>query len=539
MNTQTRLRQRTAELKESERRFNKLLRVIKLVAVTLNANGDIIFINDFLLKLTGWKRKEVTGRSWFDIFIPPEQRSEVKNVFKQVISAGTPAQYGNYILTKKGEKRLIQFNNVFLRNIEGEVVGTASIGEDISERKKTQEISLALNDINNAITSTLNFDEIMQMVVGEAKEVVGCEALAILMHENSEWYIRYQSGRSEQILGTSFSINDLKAGLGVAIETRKPFVCNDCFADKSLNTALIQQFHIRSLLIVPLYSRKRVIGAFYFTNHSAPIPFESYQIDFAAKLAVSVSLALENAKLYEAEHNIAETLQEALLQAPEQLSRLDFGYLYRPASEEARVGGDFYDVFELEHEKVGIVVGDVSGKGLKAATITSLVKNTIKAYAYQEESPAEIISKTNTLATKQTSAGTFITTFFAILDTVSGRFRYCNAGHPLPVVKRKKGKAFFLTTNSTALGIFPKEEFVEGNETLKEGDSLTLYTDGIVEAKCKDKNLFGDERLLKIVNNLDHKPAARIPEFVFEKVMKCTTGKLADDVVMLSVGLKA
>lgn len=110
------------------------------------------------------------------------------------------------------------------------------------------------------------------------------------------------------------------------------------------------------------------------------------------------------------------TLQQALLTVPAEIKGISYGHLYRSATATAKVGGDFYDIFELEHDRVDIVIGDVSGKGLEAATLTSLAKNTIKAYAYEGNSPAEVITRMNDVVRKALTSAAFITVFFGILD---------------------------------------------------------------------------------------------------------------------------
>lgn len=124
-------------LRESERRFREMLENVQLVAVMLNEQGHIIFCNDFLLELTGWGGEEILGRDWFDIFVPPELG--VKQVFFESLAQGTiPAHYENDILTRQGERRLISWSNTLLRDPQGNIIGTTSIGEDITERKQAE-----------------------------------------------------------------------------------------------------------------------------------------------------------------------------------------------------------------------------------------------------------------------------------------------------------------------------------------------------------------------------------------------------------------
>ena len=127
------------ELREEERRYRSLLENVYLVAVGLDTNRNITFANPFLLKLTGYTQEEVLGKSWFDLFLPKRDKKGVNEVFQETLSKGLPSHYENPILTKSGEERLIAWNDTVLKDIHGQLLGTMSIGEDITERKRAEE----------------------------------------------------------------------------------------------------------------------------------------------------------------------------------------------------------------------------------------------------------------------------------------------------------------------------------------------------------------------------------------------------------------
>ena len=128
------------ELHESERRFSDILSTISLLAVCLDSCGMITFCNDYLLELTGWGRHEIMGRNWFDLFIPPECRDGLRHKFKTAFSSASfPPHHENEIITREGERRTITWSNTTLRDCSGSVIGTASIGQDISVRKHAEE----------------------------------------------------------------------------------------------------------------------------------------------------------------------------------------------------------------------------------------------------------------------------------------------------------------------------------------------------------------------------------------------------------------
>lgn len=222
---------------------------------------------------------------------------------------------------------------------------------------------------------------------------------------------------------------------------------------------------------------------------------------------------------------------------PEKISGIDFGYLYRPATEAEKVGGDFYNIFELGENKIGIVIGDVSSKGLEAATLSSLAKNTIKAYACEETSAALTMAKTDEVVRKVSGTEIFVTVFFGILDKESGILTYCSAGHPPGILKRKTGETSFLITSSPVIGAFAGLNYIDDKAKLEKGDVLILYTNGVTEARC-NREFFGEQRLVRFIKDLKPLKARKIPQVIFDEITKCASEKLADDVALLAVSLE-
>lgn len=279
-----------------------------------------------------------------------------------------------------------------------------------------------------------------------------------------------------------------------------------------------------------------MLGVLVIDEIAFPEHREHY-LNLALTMTSVLGLAVSNARLYEAELTIADTLQEALLVIPEEIEHIEFGQLYRPAMEKTKVGGDFYDIFEIDSNKIGIILGDVAGKGLEAATLTSVARNTIRAYALEGYSPAETISKTNIAVKTVSGLASFVTVFFALLEVKTGNLTYCNAGHPPAIIKRNNLSVELLNEHCIAIGSFRNAKYEETTVILNVGDILILYTDGIIEAR-DDRNFYGEQRLISFINGLKKISAKRLPQVVFSDVITFTGGKLADDVAMLAVSIK-
>lgn len=404
-----------------------------------------------------------------------------------------------------------------------------------SDERQAKTMSDALNEIGIAVTSTLNFDEIKRLVVRESVNAIGCESAAIGIREGNEWVIRYVHGLPVNFVGHRFSRSEIPLGAFTALN-RMPIVINDVYNDPRIDRRFIDEYGIRSTLLAPLVIRGGVAGGIFFNYHSEPLGFTRQQIDFTTKLAASVSLALENAHLYEAEHMIAETLQEALLALPQEIPGVDFGHFYRSATDMARVGGDFYEVFNLGSDKVGLLIGDVSGKGIAAAGLTSLVKNSIKAYAFQGDMPAVAIEKTNKLLGRAVCQATFVTVFFGILDTMCGGLSCCSAGHPSPIIKQKASVYSMPAAGLLPIGISNSQTYSQQQLTVDRDDTLILYTDGITEAR-RGREFFGEERLIKVVRQLEYLSPGEMAKAILNETLSFTGGPLADDVALLALSL--
>lgn len=520
------------EIKKTEKELRLFMEAVEEApdgVQIADLDGYIVYANKAVRKIFGFTPEEYRGKHLNEINVDPEFASRV--IIPSVKENGS--WVGELMVKHKKSYSFPGWLTASLvRDGKGEPIALVCIIKDITAQRHAAELSNTLNHINEAIHSTLDFDQIMQTVVSEAGKALG-SAAGILMLEDNYWVVKHVHGLPDDLVGMVFTAEEAR-GAELAAKTKKPVVSNDALNDERLDPEVMREYKIQSLLVAPLIAKKRVIGALYFSHHSAPIPFRDPEVDFASKLAAAVSLAIENSRLYDTEHKIANTLQEALLKMPETIKGIEFSHLYRSATEAAKVGGDFYDIFELENNRVGIIIGDVSGKGVGAASFTSLVKNCVKAYSHHDDSPASAIAKTNEIIGKTSFYSMFVTIFFGILDVGSGQLTYCNAGHPPPVIKRKSGKTIILEHGWPAIGALTGLKFSDSGTLLEKGDILFAYTDGITEARLTDQ-FFGEGRLIDLVKDAEPKAIKQLSQIVFQEVINFTGGVLTDDLALLAI----
>jgi len=244
-------------------------------------------------------------------------------------------------------------------------------------------------------------------------------------------------------------------------------------------------------------------------------------------------------KEYEHERTIAETLQTSFL-PPITLKIDGFGVhqRYKAAMREAQVGGDFYDVYRLDDNRVAIVIGDVSGKGLKAALHTAMAKYMLRAYVYENPEPGQAIESLDRALSEYIPEESFITIFYGVLDPVTRTFTYANAGHEPPVVyRRASGDADLLDVTGCALGL--RLGCIYGQRSIEfgAGDALLMYTDGITDARRRDQ-FFGVERLTDTLVANGARDEREIANAVFDTVASFSEGALRDDAVALVLKAK-
>ena len=202
------------------------------------------------------------------------------------------------------------------------------------------------------------------------------------------------------------------------------------------------------------------------------------------ELARRAALALDNARLYRQEHEAAETLQRSLLPShlPD-LPGVEVCAAYQPGSTALEVGGDWYDVFPLPGGRVGLVIGDVVGRGLRAAAAMGQLRSAVRAYALEDWTPAAVLEHLNAL-TKATDQGDMATLIYATFDPHSAELRFASAGHPPPLVVAPDGTAQFLEGGrSVPTGVVSDTGYEEATTTLEPGATLVLYTDGLIERR--------------------------------------------------------
>ncbi|HVL05882.1 MAG TPA: SpoIIE family protein phosphatase [Acidimicrobiales bacterium] len=293
---------------------------------------------------------------------------------------------------------------------------------------------------------------------------------------------------------------------------------------------LAGRFAVHSSVIVPIESRGRVLGVLILANEGDRA-LDDDDLDLAVEVAHRAALALGNARAFQQEHEIAESLQRALLPTTvPAVPGLELAVRYVAATDGASVGGDWYDVLGFDDGTTGIVVGDVVGHDIAASTSMGQLRSAIRIYAWEEHArPAAALARVDRLFDKLGLA--YATCMFGVLDLVTSTFRWSNAGHPPPLLVRE-GTATFLTEGSgVLLGVTAGAGMAEATTELRDGDVLVLYTDGLVERRGESLQV-GLTRLAAAAQNAGVEGPEALCEALLEALVPATATR-DDDLAIL------
>ncbi len=287
------------------------------------------------------------------------------------------------------------------------------------------------------------------------------------------------------------------------------------------------------VLFVPLMHQGEVIGHIALDEPDRRCDFSAEQIEMVESIAAQAAVVVQNVRLFEREHRIAETLQTAILSPPEQIEGLESAWLYRPASAASHVGGDFYDLFALDGTRAALLVGDVSGKGIDAAQLTTLVRDGARAYLLQGDEPDTVFEKLNALTHRFTPTEKFATAFLGVLDCATGALAHCGAGHPSPIVVGRAGVRA-LKSQPGILGAFEDACFPVAQTAIAPGETIVLFTDGLTEARC-GMEMLGEAGVFAALGRIAGTGINDLPGALIKEALEFSNGRLRDDVVILCV----
>lgn len=362
--------------------------------------------------------------------------------------------------------------------------------------------------VNAKINSTLNLDELLGIIMNTAAEVMETEAASLMLVDEAsqELVFRVALGEKGKELVEKFR---LKMGEGIAghvAKTGESLIVNDPSKDPRFAKRFDKAtgFQTKAILCVPMKNQGRTLGVLQAINPLRRKGFRKGDQELFESFAAQAALSVEKARLHAELVQQEKTRQELAIASEIQQNFLpNLEHLNLPVEIAARnlpaltVGGDFYDVVRLGPSQIGMVIGDVSGKGIPAALNMVRAISEFRFLAPQHLRPSELLTRLNDRLCEHSSFGIFVTFSCLLLDLAERKLYHSSAGHhPLLYREAAGGKTFFVEDQGgIPLGMMAGSRYEEGVREVEPGDVFLLYTDGLIEARNLSGEEYGSKRL--------------------------------------------
>ena len=419
--------------------------------------------------------------------------------------------------------------------IQGIAYQTASAVENarlLEAQREEAYVSAALLQVAQAVVSTSSLDDILSAVVRITPILVGVERCIIFLWDDEQSVFRpaqaYGLPRNAEaiFLARRYAPGDFPL-LDVVRERDSLVIHSEGDGLVPPDFAEYTRVEPRSLLAVPLSVKGDVLGVMVLEEAGEPRRSRERRLEIITGIAHQAALAVQNDRLQqemaererlERELQLAHDIQQTFMpsQSPA-LPGWELAFTWRAARQ---VAGDFYDFFELLDRRLGLVIADVADKGMPAALFMALTRALVRAAALEETSPAAALARVNDLLVPDAQQGMFVTAVYAVLSLETGELTYANAGHNPPLLLRSRTRELErLGRGGMALGVLEGVGMEERVVSLKPGDCLILYTDGITEAFSPEGDIYGEERLRATIQAADSGSAQAMLDGIDDSVI--------------------
>jgi phosphoserine phosphatase RsbU/P len=408
--------------------------------------------------------------------------------------------------------------------------------------RQTKTLQL-LNEIARELTSILNLDELLKRVGESLSKLIDFQMFSILLIDAAGEKLQHRfSLRFQENIQLKNDIPIGKGIVGAAAEERRAILVGDVKKDARY---IESNPETRSELAAPLIYKDKVIGVLDLEHTKRNFFTEDHQRTITT-LAAQIAIAIENARLYEQiarqesrlerDLAMARELQMRLLpQTLPQLAHLEVAAKFSPAR---TIGGDLYDFLSYSQSRLGLVVGDVSGKGAPAAIYAGVVAGILRSHAPMEPAPAEMLTAVNYSLVERRIDAQFVSLIYGIWDDAHLTLQVANSGLPRPVYCHK-GKTRLIEATGLPLGLFEDAEYDEFVFQAEADDIFVFFSDGILDATNRAGDLFGRTRLEKIIAECSSQSAESIVKSIFKAARDHASGvETFDDQTVVAIKVK-
>jgi sigma-B regulation protein RsbU (phosphoserine phosphatase) len=400
-----------------------------------------------------------------------------------------------------------------------------------------------LQNLGRQMTTILDLDVLRDRVLSTLRDALAVEH-AYLVLRTDDAYLIWGSGEAQE----GRFPRDHPLALAVA-QADGPHLTHDIVAEvedperRANAERAMRDLHSRLVVPVELPEGSDALGFLSFGPKVTGNRFTGEEVTLLSILATQIGIAVQNARFHEEaveravvdeELAVARSIQESILSGRKRcFPTVDVAALSIPSRQ---VGGDYYDLVEVHGGGIGIAIGDVSGKGVPAALLMSMLHAALHAQVNGSARIAPTLARMNEILCEATSVDKFATFFYGVFDPAAARFRFTNGGHNFPFLLRADGSILRLEAGGLILGLFPESTYEEAEVALEQGDLMVFFTDGVTEEESPDDedDLFGEERLLAVIQKHRNESASRLVSEVRREVAAFRgAGGFSDDFTLI------
>ena len=542
---------RTQVLRESEARTRLIVQGAPDAFATIEIDGTVVAWNREAQRMFGLSEQEAVGRDVAELMFAPEDRAA--HVERRTRELERPENAGpsrrEVVMTRRHGTKFpaeITVSRIkadgrtlfafFVRDVSARRQREherAELMREQSAREEAEQMASIVHGLQLLLDAALahsRLGDVLEALLPRLCEVLTAEAASVLLAEEDGSLVLH--GSTGELPADEKDPIRAHVGEGIAgrvAQSREAEIVNDPEPLDVVDPALRDS---GSVLGVPLLTGDSVTGVI-LVGVPPPRRFNDDDLLLLALAADRVALAIDHARVFEREHRIAETLQRSLL--PDRLPALpglEVAARYLPAASEAEVGGDWYDVIPIGAGRVGLVMGDVAGKGLAAASMVGRLRSALRAYALEGHDPPTVVTFLNQLVWSEAGDSEMATLAYVVVDPAENTVSCVNAGHLPPLVIGGDGSTSFLDgAGAVPLGVMSFPSYTEETRELPAGATVVLYTDGLVErpGEVLDSGL---ERLVARAQNAEDGPE-RLCDALLRGLVP--GGAASDDVALLAL----
>jgi len=405
--------------------------------------------------------------------------------------------------------------------------------------------------ISGLINSSLQLDEVLENIMLTSRSILKADACSLMLvdEKSDELVFAVAQGPAADKLKGGVRIKRGQGIAGTVYDSGEPLLIENAYEDSRFNREVdrLTGYRTQTILCVPLKIKERVIGVSQAINKLDGSNFNEEDKETLSLLCANAAIAVENARLHQEilcrrqiEQDLAFATSIQLSFLPREMPKLQ-GFRFSAHYQSAReVGGDFYDFIPLDDDRIGILIGDVSGKGVASALFMARFTTDFRVLAIREQNPENLMRRANEIVCAQSCRGMFVTLLYMVLNKNGGGAVYVNAGHLPPIIwNGSQGKyATLRGSGGPPIGIVPDQNYSSASMSLNPGDCILLSTDGLMEAKNDRGERFGWERIENSLSAGDSEvesAKSRISFSLSQFVGECPQ---ADDITLVLVGFE-